>query len=142
MIGIKTMKSIEEEKMERVKCSFCGREIECPESMLDSEKHACFECFEKLKDNISKEELQRIHVDIPMEKLDEIMPQALAGVLVENVFPGLWEERKNELKAMPRQRLAETMFVIGAETMARTMVEIAGKEFPEQKEKNTRKQKS
>ena len=91
------------EKIVNVNCSFCGNEIECPENMLGSEKHSCYECFRDMGEKIPANEREKIHVDIPMEKMDELMPQMLTSGLVEEAFPELWKESKKEFKEMPKK---------------------------------------
>lgn len=106
-----------EDKTIKVDCSFCGKEIECPENMMKTEKHACFECFNKLKEEWSGEDFSKVHVDIPMDKMDKIMPEILMNTLINEVFPELWRERKNDLKEMSKKELAEAMFAAGAESI-------------------------
>lgn len=108
---------IMEDKSVKVSCSFCGKEIECPEDMLDSEKHACFECFEKLQDELPEEEINRMHVDIPRDKIDIIAAEFLVSKLMDEVFPGFWKEGKDELKDMPRRDAVANSFIAGAKAM-------------------------
>jgi len=110
-------------KVIKVNCSFCGKEIECPESMMKMEKHACFECFQKL-DECPREDIGKIHVDIPMDKMDDMMPNLLMSYVMEEVFPQLWEDEKPELKKMSKKELAEHMFAAGASTMFDALMEI------------------
>jgi len=112
-------------KMMKANCSFCGREIECPENMMDIEKHACVECFQNLEKNPGGEDISKVHVDIPMDKLDIMMPQILTDRMMEEVFPLLWKDKKSELKKMSRRELAEEMFGAGAYVMAETMIKMS-----------------
>ena len=99
----------------KVNCNFCGKEIECPENMLEkSEKHMCFECFQNPTEEIRKEGLKNVHVDMPMDKFDEAVPEAMTNSLVKEAFPEIWQERKKELKEMTKKELAEEMFGVGA----------------------------
>ncbi len=105
------------ENVVKVKCSFCGKEIECPENMLkDSKKHMCFECFSNPSpelERLSEEEVSNIHIDIPRDKLDEVMPDFITNNLMSKVFPGIWDERKDELKELSKKELAKVMFADG-----------------------------
>jgi len=101
-----------EQKSIKVNCSFCGKEIECPEDMMDAEKHACFECFKNLDKRLSKEEIENVHVDIPLNKKDELTDMFVNSIM-EEVFPQLWHDKKSELKEMSKRELAETMFAAG-----------------------------
>ena len=110
-------------KSVKVNCSFCEKEIECPENMLEkAEKHMCFECFQ----DISKKEtidISKVHVDIPMEKFDETIPELMTNSIVKEVFPEVWSERKQELKEMSKKGLAEEMFGEGAYIAIKSFME-------------------
>ena len=99
-----------------VNCSFCGKGIECPENMKNVEKHACFECFQKLGEKIPAEEVARgrIHVDMPMGKAEEMLPGIMASLAAEEFFPMAWKEKKSELKEMSKKEIAKYMFAAGA----------------------------
>ena len=99
----------------KVNCTFCGKEIECPNDMLQkSKKHMCYECFQNAGELSKGEDLGQVHVDIPMSRMDELIPENLTNSLVEGAFPDVWKERKEELKAMSKRDLAEEMFGTGA----------------------------
>lgn len=104
----------------KVNCSFCGKKIECPENMINAKKHACFECFKNLDKKLSNEEIENIHVDIPIDKKDEIGDMFVNSIL-EEVFPKLWKEKKSELKEMSKRELAEMMFAAGASITLKNM---------------------
>lgn len=69
------MKEFEEnsfKKSVKVNCSFCGKEIECPEDMLEkSKKHMCYECFQNAGELAKGEDLGEVHVDIPMDEIED-----------------------------------------------------------------------
>ncbi|MCK4669828.1 MAG: hypothetical protein KAT43_01400 [Nanoarchaeota archaeon] len=119
----------------KVKCSFCGKEIECPENMMHSKKHMCYDCFRNAGELAEGEDLEQIHVDIPMDKINEVLPENMTNSLVNEIFPDVWKERKDKFKAMSKRKLAEEMFGAGAyiaiQQMLATMTE---------DEKNPRKQ--
>jgi len=126
-------------KSVRVNCSFCGKEIECPEDMLEnSKKHMCYECFQNAGELAKGEDLGEVHVDIPMDKMDELIPENLTNSLVEEAFPDVWKERKEELKAMSKKDLAEEMFGTGAYIAIQQM--LATMKKAEEDEKNPKKQ--
>ena len=110
-------------KSVKVNCSFCIREIECPEPMLQtSKKHMCYECFRNAGELTKGEGFEDVHVDIPMDKMDEIIPENLTNSIVEEVFPDIWKERKEEFKGMSKRDLAEEMFGAGAYIAVQQMI--------------------
>lgn len=126
-------------KSVKVNCSFCGGEIECPEDMLQkSKKHMCYKCFQNAGELAKGEDLGGVHVDIPMDKMDELIPENLTNSLVEEAFPDVWKERKVELKAMSKRDLAEEMFGTGAYIAIQQMLATIKK--AEEDEKNPKKQ--
>lgn len=127
-------------KVVKVNCSFCGKEIECPEDMIESKKHACFECFMELdkKPPEEKPDFERIHVDIPTDKMDEVMPKIMMDSLMGEFFPELWREQKARIKEMSRKELAEAMFAAGASIAIHSLLN-AGKEPEEMEKKNPKR---
>lgn len=113
----------EVEKMVKVNCSFCGKEIECPEKMLNVDKHLCYECYKNPSREISEKELSKIHVDIPMDKVNEIFCDDLSRYIQEEIFPKLWQERKEKLKELSKKELAELMLIEGAVNGANILFE-------------------
>ncbi len=111
------MKEYTKDKITKTNCSFCSKEIECPEDMLDSEKHACWECFEKMKDTLPHDEIHSMHVDIPMDKMDSIMYENFMDIISDEIFPLAWNKEKEELKDMSRRDTARYMFLAGAASM-------------------------
>ncbi len=112
-------------KLIKVNCSFCGNEIECPEDMMDSERHACFKCFQKLKrKDFNGVDFSKVHVDIPKDKLDKVMPDIMMRSLMENVFPMIWKECKVDIKEMSKREIAESMFAAGASAILDTMMNV------------------
>src|SRR3989344_6088948 len=100
-------------KSVKVDCSFCGNKIECPKDMIEtSKKHMCYECL--ITRVPADEEIKDVHVDIPTAKMPEIAASGMADKMVEELFPGLWSERKNELKEFSKKDLAAEMFGAGA----------------------------
>ncbi|MBN2423163.1 hypothetical protein JXB41_08120 [Candidatus Woesearchaeota archaeon] len=100
----------DDKKLIKVNCSFCNREMNCPENMIDSQKHVCSECF--LNPTILKqvEGLSKVHIDAELDSFHEL----IVNSMVEEVFPKLWKDRKKELKELSKKELAEEMFGCGA----------------------------
>ncbi len=98
-----------------VNCSFCGKEIECPADMINKvEKHACFECFSNFDATMSEKEILKMHVDIPKKDLSDMAAEHAVNKMLQEIFPKLWAEHKEELKEMSKQDLAREMFAEGA----------------------------
>ena len=103
------------EKEVTVKCSFCGKEVPCPVDMVNAEKHSCMECFKSLNKEWKEEDFEKVHVAVPKDKLDEVMPDIFIQTLMEKVFPRIWQEKKLEFKEMSKKEVSEVMFAAGAE---------------------------
>ena len=132
-------KDIDNKKSVKVNCSFCGKEIECPKDMLQkSKKHMCYDCFQNAGELAKGEDLGKVHVDIPMDKMYELIPENLTNSLVEEAFPDVWKERKEELKAMSKRDLAEEMFGAGVYIALQQM--LATMKKAEEDENNPKKQ--
>ena len=140
------IKDFSKSKSVKVNCSFCGNEMECPEEMLaTSNTHMCFNCFNEKK--YPDEELKNVHVDIPMNEFDDHIPSEMADQMIEKVFPGLWSNKKGELKEMSKKELAEEMFgtgiYLGIKAFLETMKKAEQGEEHKEKEddagKNTKK---
>ncbi|MBI2108514.1 hypothetical protein HYU10_02710 [Candidatus Woesearchaeota archaeon] len=102
-------------KSVKVNCTFCSKEIECPEDMLQKfTKHMCYDCFQNAGELAKGEDLGEVHIDIPMDRMNEFIPENLTNSLVAEAFPDIWSERKEELKEMSKRDLAEEMFGAGA----------------------------
>jgi len=131
--------SLEIKESVKVNCSFCGKEIDCPKDMLQkSKKHMCYDCFQNAGKLAKGKDLGEVHVDIPMDKMDELIPENLTNSLVEEAFPDVWKERKEELKAMSKRDLAEEMFGTGAYIAIQQM--LATMKKAEEDENNPKKQ--
>jgi len=116
------IKDFSKSKSIKVNCSFCNKEMECPEDMLEkSKKHMCYECL--ITRGPSEEEIEDVHVDIPMDKMIETAVSGMADKMVEETFPELWRERKSELKEMSKKNLAEEMFGAGVYFGIKTFIE-------------------
>lgn len=109
------------EKMIEVPCSFCGKTIESPESMLESKQHACYACFVDITNGVIKADSRRIHVDAPTE---EFAADYLAASMTGRLFPKVWNEAKQATKELSRKELAMQMFAAGGHYMATGILEL------------------
>ena len=100
----------------KVKCDWCGKDIECPEEMLKtSKKHLCYTCFQDPKSvkNFKQDELKNVHVDIPLEKLADEIADNFAAMMVNEAFPKIWSDKKEDLKELSKKDLSKEMFGAG-----------------------------
>jgi anthranilate/para-aminobenzoate synthase component II len=90
-IGIKENDK-KEHKLKNVKCFYCEKEMDCPESMLNAKKHICFECFNKHEDELSEESPGEVHVDIPKDisEFGKMIDKA-----IEDGFADFYEQTKS-----------------------------------------------
>jgi hypothetical protein len=113
--GVQT-KNINSGKIVKLTCDCCGKEIECPENMLKtSKKHVCYQCFQDPKNfkNFTDEERKNVHVDIPMEKLADTVAEKYATMIVNDMFPEIWSEKKEDFREFSKKDLAKEMFGAG-----------------------------
>src|SRR3989338_7354989 len=96
----------------KVNCSFCAKEIKCPKDMLQKSKYICYACFTNTE--LPDEKLEDVYVDIPRDEMEEFIPEAMTRSLLSAVFPDIWKERKQDIKALSKKDLAEEMFGEGA----------------------------
>ena len=74
----------------------------------EKENDVCPECgeeFDKSEDLIS--------ITLP-KNLKGKIPKKFAETLVEEIFPSIWNDKKDELKQMSRKEVCEEMFYAGA----------------------------
>jgi len=115
--------------MLKLKCDFCNKEVNCPWEDKDAKYHSCYSCFEQRQEKMSEEDLDETQVDVPPEKMNEIF----SNELVEEEFPSLWDELKEELKEKSKKELAQEMFWRGALAMGERLMEM-GEEIEEAEE--------
>ena len=100
----------------KVKCDCCGKDIECPEEMLKtSKKHVCYLCFQD-PENFKKftdEERKNVHVDVPLEEVTDEIADKFATMMVNEAFPKIWLEKKEDLKELSKKDLSKEMFGAG-----------------------------
>ena len=107
-----------------VNCFYCNKEIPCPEDIAKAERHSCYDCFLKIKEDLSENEVEKIHVAIPKEQALQAMPEMLMNYAMEEVFPKLWKDKKEEFKNMSKKDLAELSFLAGVQVMIDTFKDI------------------
>ena len=80
-----------------------------------SKKHVCYQCFQDPKNfkNFTDEERKKVHVDIPMEKFADTVAENFATMMVDDMFPEIWSEKKFDLKEFSKKELAKEMFGAG-----------------------------
>lgn len=103
-------------KIIKVKCCICGKDIECPEEMMKtSKKHMCYACFQNPKNfkKFTDDERKNVHVDAPIEELADTFADNFASMMVDEIFPKLWSEKKEEFKELSKKNLSEEMFGVG-----------------------------
>lgn len=109
----------------KVNCDYCGKEIECPKNLLETSKsHMCHGCFRERAERGNSEPLKDVHVDIPTDDLIEDTAERMVNTMVEAVFPSVWDDRKIELKPMPKKDLAREMFGSGAYLALSTLMKM------------------
>src|SRR3989338_5549486 len=109
--------AIDENKSVKVNCDFCGKGMECPPDMMKTaKKHMCHECFHKRAEEGGDENvpLEDVHVDIPTYEMIPEVASNMTDTLVNEVFPDIWAEKKDELKELSKKELAYEMFGAGA----------------------------
>ena len=115
-----------EGKAVKVTCSFCGKDMECPEHMLaKSDKHMCFTCFNEK--NYPNVELKNVHIDIPINELHANILLRIADKIADEGFPELWHSGKEGLKMMSKRELAEEMFGAGVYIGIKNFIEMIKK---------------
>ncbi len=110
------MKDFGNSKIIKVKCCICGKNIECPEEMMKtSKKHMCYLCFQNPKNfkKFSYDERKNVHVDIPVDNLMDTIADNFASMMVDEFFPNLWSEKKEDLKELSKKNLSKEMFGAG-----------------------------
>jgi hypothetical protein len=110
------MNDLNKNKIVKVSCDCCGKEIECPEKMLKtSKKHVCYQCFQDPKNlnKFTKEERKNVHIDIPMEELGDTVAENFAATMVDEMFPEIWSKKKGDFREFSKKDLAKEMFGAG-----------------------------
>jgi len=110
------MKDVSNGTVVKVKCDSCGKDIECPKEMLKtSKKHLCFTCFQDPKStkNFTDDELRNVHVDIPLDKAADEIADNITNIMVDETFPQIWSEKKEDFKDLSKKDLSKEMFGAG-----------------------------
>ncbi|MBI5222850.1 hypothetical protein HY990_00345 [Candidatus Micrarchaeota archaeon] len=110
------------EETVKVKCSFCSAEMESPKGMAQMEKHSCYDCYVKMTKETHPDQLEKMHVVLPLDK-PEVFSNYV-GSMVLSAFDELWSGEKQKLKERSKQELARDMFVEGSRFMMDLSVQI------------------
>ncbi|HMA83970.1 MAG TPA: hypothetical protein VKP59_07065 [Candidatus Thermoplasmatota archaeon] len=101
------------QKMVNVTCDFCGREMECPEELLEtSKKHMCSICFKNI-DSFKDQDIGEVHVDMNNDEIDEIVAENIANELTKQAFSLMWSKEKNRLRKMSKKEMSKEVFAAG-----------------------------
>lgn len=96
--------------MKKVECSFCGKEMDCPNEMLKCNKHVCFECTDRL-DEIPEGDRENVHIDIPKEKLEGF--ELLINNISKDAYSDFWEVESARLRKKTKRKISEYSFMEG-----------------------------
>lgn len=66
------------EKIFKVNCHWCKKEIECPENMMSADNHICFDCFSKHGARFGDLKPGKLHIDFPRKEFEKRMPRLMA----------------------------------------------------------------
>lgn len=89
----------------------------------------------KIKDKLDPKEVDRVHVAIPKDKLNEAMPDMLTNYLMQKVFSDFWNNHETKFKEMSKKEVAEETFLAGA-TIILNLKEDFEKEMRTEKTQN------
>ncbi len=121
-------KNEKREKMNKISCSFCSVEIECPENMMHYEKHSCYNCYKKIGKEIPKENLGKIHVDVPKDEM--VKTGEFLEAVIGKGFEQFMSQSKNELKMASKKEAMRESFMAGASFMLQ-FIDSSAKEHDE-----------
>jgi uncharacterized protein (DUF2252 family) len=106
-------KDYSNQKMINVTCDFCGKEMECPEELLEkSEKHMCSTCFQNI-DSFRDQDLGEVHIDMSRDEIDEIVAGNIADDLTKQAFSLMWSKEKNRLRKLSKKEMSKEVFATG-----------------------------
>ncbi len=114
-------------KLVKCKCSYCGEEMECPESMLDADKHVCRFCLEVMTDRMSEEEIKEASKKERMlskyyKDVEEMADTIFSFTHSENTVP------KKVLKKMNKRKIEEDALYMGIISTLDFILHTAGPE--------------
>ena len=106
-----------EEKItyDEVSCSFCSKKISSPKELTSLSKHTCYDCYVKLSKDTAPEKLEKMHVELPLDRPEVFSNYANVALL--NAFTALWDAEKKRLKDFSKRELSQAMFAEGAQFM-------------------------
>jgi len=79
--------------------------------LKESQKRRGYECFVAIEP--SDEEIKDVQVDLPIDKMPDVTVSHLTEAMVEELFPDVWSERREELQEKSKKDLAAEMFRTG-----------------------------
>ncbi|MFU8767244.1 MAG: hypothetical protein ACNA7I_06225 [Candidatus Methanoperedens sp.] len=109
-------------KMLTVRCTVCGTDMECPESMLEAKRHFCARCTDLLAEGYEPDELKMSPDDIAQhfEKCDEV-----SMLLMDFTFDSYWknvQEHGMEYFDPENESLARDCYLQGATSMLALLI--------------------
>ena len=115
------------------KCSSCKNQILVPDEKVNNfKKYLCSDCYEKMNESERKETIKNnnCYLEINEEnfiKKELDLANSFAEKAVEDVFPKIWQDKKEELKSMSKKELAEIMFFEGVFTAVTNFIHLPKK---------------
>ena len=115
------------------KCSSCKNQILVPDEKVNNfKKYLCSDCYEKMNEVERKGTIQSNDCYIEINGEDFIkkeidLANSFAEKAVEDIFPKLWQDKKEELKSMSKKELAEIMFFEGVFTAVANFIHLPNK---------------
>ncbi|HDD72675.1 MAG TPA: hypothetical protein ENG00_01125, partial [Candidatus Aenigmarchaeota archaeon] len=98
--------------MEKVRCAYCGEEMDCPENMKHADVHICQFCTQVMEPGMSEKEIAE------MSRLERKLYPYYSDVneMTETVFALTWNRftaPRDELKEMSKREIEEESFWCG-----------------------------
>ncbi len=99
--------------MTTVRCTICGMDMDCPESMLSAERHFCAGCTDLMAEGYEPEELSPDDIAQHLPKCDEV-----SMLLMDVTFDGYWNKvLEYGIEHFDNERLAKQSYLRGATSM-------------------------
>jgi hypothetical protein len=103
---------IPEGKMRKVKCSYCGEDMDCPESMLAADVHVCSFCTDVMDEGMSREEIieasrEERKLSPYYKDVDELTDFVLSTTFKHNRMP------KEIIKEMSKREIERESYISG-----------------------------
>lgn len=101
--------------MMKVKCSICGMDMDCPESMLSAQRHFCARCTDMLAEGYEPEDLKmdKESLERRFKRCDEV-----AEEMLDIAFYGYWNKVQAQgMEHYNYEALSKMFFLQGASSM-------------------------